>query len=152
MRKCVTPIIAIVLLSLMTVGAVGVAFFWMSNVQSSLQESVGSSVGAAPGSDCSRLSIVSVRGDGVTVSNVGCDTVSNVSLVIDGVLTEFGLGSPLPPGGATTISFSSLGEGESHCVTITLPSGQKSTECISDCQYEEGCSGFVFTISEVVVS
>ncbi len=83
MRKCVTPIIAIVLLSLMTVGAVGVAFFWMSNVQSSVTEEAGSAVGSSPGSDCSRLNIVSVRGDSVAVSNVGCDMVENVS-VVDG--------------------------------------------------------------------
>ncbi len=136
MRKCVTPIIAIVLLSLMTVGAVGVAFFWMSNVQSSVSEQAGSAVGSSPGSDCSRLNIVSVRGDSVAVSNVGCDTVENVSVVVDGVLTEYEVS--LGPGEATTISFTeSMTVDSEHCVSVVLPSGVRSTECVSSSQATE---------------
>ncbi len=136
MRKCVTPIIAIVLLSLMTVGAVGVAFFWVSNVQSSISEQAGSSVGSSPGSDCSRLNIVSVRGNKVSVSNVGCDTVENVSVVVDGVLTEYEVS--LGPGQATTINLvESMSSGEEHCVTVTLPSGVRSTQCVSSSQATE---------------
>ncbi len=141
MRKSVTPIITIVLLSLMTVSAVGVAFFWTSNVQSSMQESVGASVGSSPGGDCSRLNIVSVRGDSVSVSNVGCDTVENVSVVVDGVLTEYEVG--LGPGQATTISLvESMSRGESHCVSVVLPSGVKSTECMSAGQATEEAGYF----------
>ncbi len=151
MRKSVTPIIAIVLLTLMTVGAVGVAFFWVSNIQSSLQESVGSSVGAAPGSDCSRLQVISMRGDGVVVSNTGCDTVENVSVVIDGVLYEYDLDQSLAPGEAGFISFTeSLIINEEHCVTITLPSGQRVIECVTsrESTEEAGFAGECETVND----
>ncbi len=132
MRKSITPIIGIVILSLMTIVAVSVAFFWTTGVQSVLTEEAGTSVGAASVSDCSRLSIVSVRGNSITVSNTGCDTVSNMSLVVDGVLTNYGLNESLSPGEATTVSFvEPMRAGEEHCITVTLPSGVKSTECSS---------------------
>lgn len=152
MKKAITPVVSIVLLVLMTVGAATLAFFWISNVQGGIQEAAGTSIMQNAGSSCSRFSIISTRGDGITVSNVGCDSVGNISLLIDGELTEYDLDAPLAPGDAVTIPFSNLQEGEDHCVTIALANGETVTECISDCSYEEGCSGYVFTIDEIIVT
>jgi hypothetical protein len=93
-----------------------------------------------------------MRGDGVTVQNVGCDTVGNVSVLINGVLTGYDLDSPLSPGDAVIIPFLSQEEGEDVCVTVVLANGEEATQCIYDCSYEEGCSGYVFTIREVIVT
>lgn len=152
MRKTITPVVSIVLLVLMTVGAAVLAFVWIGNVQANVQEAAGSSITGMPGSSCSRFSIISTRGDGITVSNVGCDTVGNISVLIDGELTDYDLSNPLAPGSAVTIPFSSLQEGEDHCVTIVLANGQEVTECVYDCSFEEGCSGYVFTIEEIIVT
>ena len=133
-RKSITPVVALVFLVSLTVVAAGLVFFWFSTVQSSIFESTGSSIEGVP-SGCSRLQIISVRGDGATVSNVGCDTIDSVSLVIDGVLNEADLVSPLSPGSATTISFSTLQDGEDHCVTVVLEGGEVVTECIYDCGF-----------------
>ena len=57
----------------------------MSSVQAGLQEDVGAGLGELPGSSCSRLQLISMRGDGVTVQNVGCDTVGNVTALVEDV-------------------------------------------------------------------
>ena len=79
MRKTITPVIAIVLLVMMTVGASVMGFVWINSISSSVQESTGSQIenNNNLGSG-SRLNIISVRGDGVSVQNVGNDNINMI--------------------------------------------------------------------------
>jgi hypothetical protein len=130
MKRGITPIVSIVLLVLMTVGASVLAFIWVGNVQSNIQESTAGAIATAPGADCSRLQIIAMRGDEVTVSNVGCDIISNVTLVIDGELTDYDLINPLGPGEAGTIFYANLTNGTDHCVKVVLESGLSTEICV----------------------
>ena len=131
MQKAITPVVSIVLLSLMTVGAAVLAFVWIGSVQGNIQETAGGAITSTAGSSCSRLNIISMRGDGVTVSNVGCDTIGNVTLLINGELTDYDLDSPLGPGEAVFISYANLPKSTDGCVDIVLEGGQVVQECTS---------------------
>ncbi|VVB76202.1 BNR repeat-like domain protein [Candidatus Tiddalikarchaeum anstoanum] len=144
MRKAITPIIATTLLVLITIVATSAAFFWVTAIQTSMQESAGSAIlGSVSG--CSRINLISMMGDKVIVQNTGCDDVTNVTLLIDGVLTSYGLSTPLSPGGSAIISFSNLLAGMDHCVKVLLSNGGESQLCSSasrntlDAGYGYGC-------------
>lgn len=131
MRKTVTPVISVVLLTLVTVAATILAFVWINSLQANVQENAGTSISDSSTGGCSRLQVISMRGDGVTVSNVGCDTVESVTLLIDGELTSYDLNSPLSPGEAGTITFGNLVKGSEHCVSIVLSNGRVVQQCTS---------------------
>ncbi|VVB76158.1 BNR repeat-like domain protein [Candidatus Tiddalikarchaeum anstoanum] len=132
MRKAITPIIATSLLVLMTIIAFAASFLWINNVQTRLQESAGSALTTSSGiSACSRLNIISMRGDGIVVQNSGCEAIQKVTLIIDGQLTSYDLTTPLLPGSATTITYTSLAPSESHCVKALLNDGTSSQTCSS---------------------
>ncbi|VVB75376.1 Concanavalin A-like lectin/glucanases superfamily protein [Candidatus Tiddalikarchaeum anstoanum] len=126
-RKAITPIIATALLILMTVVSVGASFFWITGVGSSLEEQTGGVIESAGNSGCSRLTIISMRGDNVVVQNTGCDIINNVTLLIDGVLTSYGLSAPLAPGDTSIITFNSLSTGKDHCIKLSLGSSSVSS-------------------------
>lgn len=132
MRKTITPVIAVVLLTLMTVGASVLAFFWVTSVQSSAQEQVGSSIEGAPGTGKTRLNIISMRGDGVTVQNVGLNNVESITLIIDGMLEEYDLPNPLNPGSATIVSFSQvLQKDTAHTVSVVSDGVVTSSQSVN---------------------
>ncbi|PIU89144.1 hypothetical protein COS64_00955, partial [archaeon CG06_land_8_20_14_3_00_37_11] len=97
MRSAVTPVISVTLLIFITLVAGVGAYAWFSTIQSELQEGISGSVESFPGSSCSQLNLIAMRGDGVVISNVGCDTVGSVNVFIDGVLTSYDLLEPLEP-------------------------------------------------------
>jgi len=98
MRKAITPVISVTLLIFITLVAGVGAFAWFNTIQADLQEGISGSVESFPGSSCSQLNLIAMRGDGVVISNVGCDTVGSVNVFIDGVLTSYDLLEPLEPG------------------------------------------------------
>lgn len=155
MQKAITPIIAIVLLVFMTIMASAAAFVWINEVQTQVQESAG---GAAEGGlgGCSRVNLISMRGNSVFVENIGCDTVDHVTLLIDGVLTDYDLTAPLAPGESSIISYTSLTQGENHCVKLILSGGQFVEQCSSAAENTEesgySSGGFEIVILGVIVS
>ncbi|VVB75417.1 BNR repeat-like domain protein [Candidatus Tiddalikarchaeum anstoanum] len=112
----------------MTVVSVAASFIWVTEVSTNLEENAGSSISQEV-SSCSGISLISMRGDEVLIQNTGCDTINNITLLIDGVLTDYDLSSPLTPGESTTLSYTNLAEGEDHCVKISLGSGATSQAC-----------------------
>ncbi|VVB76372.1 Repeat domain in Vibrio, Colwellia, Bradyrhizobium and Shewanella [Candidatus Tiddalikarchaeum anstoanum] len=144
MRKAITPIIATILLILITIITASAAFVWISSVQTSLEESAGGAILGSLGG-CSRVSLISMRGDRVIVQNTGCDDISNITLLIDNILTSYDLSAPLSPGNSAIISFSNLLVGEDHCVKVLLSNGGESQLCSSasrntlDAGYGYGC-------------
>ena len=130
MRKAITPVISVTLLIFITLVAGVGAYAWFSTIQSELQEGISGSVESFPGSSCSQLNLIAMRGDGVVISNVGCDTVGSVNVFIDGVLTSYDLLEPLEPGQATTISYTALSANQSHTLQIVLDNGKIVSESV----------------------
>ncbi|MBN1923731.1 MAG: hypothetical protein JW791_03135 [Nanoarchaeota archaeon] len=141
MRKAISPVISVILLIVMTIGAAALAFFWITSVQSNIQETVGGNVEGSAGRDCSRLNLISIRGDGAIVQNVGCDTISSVNFFINGVLTSYDLEQPLAPGQAATINYLKQTAGEDLTVMVVLDNGVKSS-LLSPADYNTPQSGF----------
>ena len=130
MRKAITPVISVTLLIFITLVAGVGAYAWFSTIQSELQEGISGSVESFPGSSCSQLNLIAMRGDGVVIFNVGCDTVGSVNVFIDGVLTSYDLLEPLEPGQATTISYTALSPNASHTLQIVLDNGKIVSESV----------------------
>ncbi|VVB80767.1 Repeat domain in Vibrio, Colwellia, Bradyrhizobium and Shewanella [uncultured archaeon] len=141
MRKAITPIIATVLLILMTVVSVAASFFWVTSVSSTLEENAGSQIGSNTLSACSRINFISMRGDEVVVQNTGCDTLTNITLLIDGVLTNYDLSAPLAPGDSAVISYGALSSGVRHCVSLFTLGG--SNEICSSAEENTIEGGFI---------
>ena len=118
MRKAVTPVVAIILLIVMTVGSAIIGFIWIEQVTVNAQERTGASVESSSGGEATRLNIVSVKGDGIVVENVGSQTIDNVTLFLNDELTEYDLTEPLSPGSATIILYNPANESEDLEVTI----------------------------------
>ncbi|VVB80768.1 Uncharacterised protein [uncultured archaeon] len=123
MRKAITPIIATVLLILRTVISVAASFIWITGVNSVLEERTGSETESVV-SSCSRINLISSRGDQIAIENTGCDKISKINVIIDGVLTEYNLDVPLSPGEAGVITLDSMEEGKSHLVEMVLDNSQ----------------------------
>ncbi|VVB80763.1 BNR repeat-like domain protein [uncultured archaeon] len=149
MRKGITPIIATVLLILITVVSVAASFFWVTSLGANLQEQAGTTIRQDSTSTCLSINLISMRGDEVTIQNTGCDTISSISLLIDGVLTNYDLSTPLAPGESGVISFSSLAELKRHCIKIVLGSGTGSELC-SSAEHNIAESGYGLTSNETV--
>ncbi len=77
MKKAITPVISVILLIMLVVAITGGAWYWMTNVQSNLQENAGSSIEQTSDISTTSFSIVSA------ICNSTQDTV-NVSLINTG--------------------------------------------------------------------
>ena len=123
-KKGITPVISVVLLIMLVVAITGGAYYWMTNVQGSLQESVGASVESGSNLASTSFSIVSVVCDDdgnsdtitATVINTGSQdinlddiaqvmTVSSLQGIVLGVDSD-GLGGAgtLSPGDSASLS------------------------------------------------
>lgn len=152
MRKAISPIISVSLLILIVIAASAGAYYWINNMQSRLESQVGKQAEELTASECSELQLISVRGNGVIVSNMGCDTINNINMFIDDKLTQYDLNQPLQPGDSVNIGFSSLEEGETHTVTIAIGNGKVVSDSVEDCGIDQGCSTFNFTLGGVEYS
>lgn len=96
MKKGITPIIAIVLLLMMTVAAFGLTFVWVQSTQSDLQENVGEDISAIREKMSTCISIESVSEHNVYLRNCGEGILKSslLSVYIDGIPTASML-SPL---------------------------------------------------------
>ncbi len=77
MKKAITPVISVILLIMLVVAMTAGAWYWMTNVQSSLQESAGSSIEQTSSMSSTTFSIASV------LCNATTDTV-NVTIINTG--------------------------------------------------------------------
>lgn len=81
MRKAITPVISVILLIMLVVAITGGAWYWMTNVQGSLQESAGSSIEETSELSSTQFSIVSAICNGTldqinaTILNVGSNAI-----------------------------------------------------------------------------
>ncbi len=88
MKKAITPVISVILLIMLVVAMTAGAWYWMTNVQSSLQESAGSSIEQTSDMSSTSFSIVSVLCDAtqdtvnVTLINTGSSAIASTTQYI----------------------------------------------------------------------
>jgi len=85
MRRSITPIIAVVLLLLLTVAIATVTYFWISSLQVRLQQSPSGTVQSITGQKSDKLKIISLSNESVVVQDTSGANASSVSVLVDGV-------------------------------------------------------------------
>lgn len=133
-RKGLTPIIAVVLLLLMTVAAAGLAYQFVTGTQSDVQEKVKSNVDSQLSASDYAFIIENVgksgTGHAITIRNTGkaAITASDLSLYIDGASVAHGLTGSIAAGSTTTTA--ALGTfpsaGATSNIKITHKSGYQA--------------------------
>ncbi|NOR85178.1 hypothetical protein GQ473_03595 [archaeon] len=113
-RKGITPIIAIVLLLMMTVAAFGMTFVWVQKTQGEIQQGVSDDITNMMGKNAAQFGIESVYEDGneisVIIRNTGTYTFVNgdvFNVYVDGqavALTVAALAVDLAPKGTVTFT------------------------------------------------
>ncbi len=87
MRKAITPVVSVILLIMLVVAITGGAWYWMTNVQGSLQESAGSSIEQTSDLATTQFSIVSALCEApgnitLTVINTGSAGIADANAIL----------------------------------------------------------------------
>ena len=147
-RKGITPVISVVLLIMLTVAITGGAYYWMTNVQSSLQENVGASIQGSAELATASFSIVSVSCDSTTEEikiiglNTGTQTldaskaiitISSIEGSVLGTLVDLNGGASISPGGSFTVTTSDetwdLASGTAYSARLNIGSSAQTATC-----------------------
>ncbi|MCX6815558.1 MAG: type IV pilin [Candidatus Aenigmarchaeota archaeon] len=136
MKKGITPVIAVILLLLITIAMVGFAFVWFGRVMQSAGNSTEQSMNALTSQQAKRISIDNVNNATwqVTVRNIGSQVIqtSDLAVYVDNTgKTCAWVGMPLAPGGTATCTWSPTtwcvqGQG---AVKITAPGNTDEQTC-----------------------
>ncbi len=78
--KGITPIIAIILLLLITISMVGFAFVWFTRIAESASAAGSSQLNQTLGQMAQKIRIDNVNGYTVTIRNIGSQTIQSASL------------------------------------------------------------------------
>ncbi len=152
-KKGITPVISVVLLIMLVVAITGGAYYWMTNVQGSMQERVGSSIQESSEMSTASFSIVSAVCNGtsdfvnLTALNTGQSsldtgnsivTVSSIQgsvLGTDTTVTESP--DPASAGASFTVDAPAAGStaqwdmtsGDSYSVRLNIGSASQTATC-----------------------
>ncbi|MFA5303751.1 MAG: archaellin/type IV pilin N-terminal domain-containing protein [Candidatus Nanoarchaeia archaeon] len=137
--KSITPVISVILLVLLTIVASVSAFFFINSNVLNL-ESQGN-LDNYPGSDNSRLNLVSITGSKAIVRNDGSSPVTEVVIFVNGELLNFTLDTPIQPGELREINYISQGVGEDLEIKVIYNHG-KITQATSPASKNTENSGF----------
>ncbi len=159
-RKGITPIIAIVLLLMMTVAAFGLTFVWVQSTQQDLQENIGKDIQGVTDRTSSQFSIESIYNDtgniSIVIRNTGRYTFEDVTLFtvyLDGISLvpniQFSTtgGSMLAPDKTATIrttadatrKWVNLTTGDLHSFKVVSP---KATQATATCTTSNAVNGY----------
>lgn len=110
-RRAISPVVAVIMLVGIAVGAAALAYAWYTTTQKSLGEEAaasGAQLGKATGYNLQIVSAVNGSQVNVTVRNIGSGTIDSVSLFV---------------GGENKTSISSLSQGASDTANVTTTGG-----------------------------
>ncbi len=134
--KGITPVIAIILLLLITISMVGFAFVWFTRVTSSAGAQIENSTLSQLRTQGQRISIENINPSAATVTIVNTGTVSiadtEIGLYINNVLTAcIGGWAPtsISPGARTTCDWSAGVCAPQTTVKVVAPGGQDVSTC-----------------------
>jgi flagellin-like protein len=120
--KSITPVISIILLVALTITASGAAFFFINSNVVDLQSQ--GNIDTYPGSDNSRLNLVSITGTKAIVRNDGTSPVTEVVMFVNNELLNYTLDTPILPGQLREINFAARQSGEDLTIKVIYNSGK----------------------------
>ena len=143
-RKGITPIIAIVLLLMMTVAAFGLTFVWVQETQSEIQESISQDITDITDKNSATFNIESIYNDtgniAIVLRNTGrysFDDLSTFSIYLDGKMKTNPLasGTQFPSKDVQTLTLtdswdSTIADNQPHTIKIVSP---MSTQTVFTC-------------------
>jgi len=135
--KGITPVIAIILLLLITISMVGFAFVWFSRVTSSAGAQIENSTLSQLRTQGQRISIENINPSGATVTVRNSGTVSidqtELALYINNGIFPTCIGGWTPtsmaPGGRMTCDFNASACTSGYTVKVVAPGGQDVSTC-----------------------
>lgn len=139
MQKGITPVIAIILLLLITISMVGFAYVWFNRVLTSTTEKTSNQLNNQISSQGKTIKIDNIGDTTISIRNTGSETIlsndltmysNNVLLSVTDCVTS---DLPLAPSAVATFNCAS----ESFCpatganaiIKVTAPGGQDSGSC-----------------------
>ncbi len=128
--KGITPVIAVILLLLITISMIGFAFVWFTRLAQTAQESISGELNATTGAIAKKIRIDNVAGTSLALRNTGTQTIqpSEVGFFINGVaVTCSGLGA-IPPSNVGACVLSSACAVGSR-MRVTAPAGPDEVTC-----------------------
>jgi flagellin-like protein len=128
--KGITPVIAVILLLLITISMVGFAFVWFTRLAQTAQEAVSGQQNATIDPLSKRVTIDNVGGASLTLRNRGTRTVEASELgfyINNSAVTCTGL-SPIQPNAIGTCTLSVVC-GTGARMRITAPAGPDEVTC-----------------------
>ena len=144
-RKGLTPIIATVLLLMLTIVAFGMAYLWLKNMQTSTQNAISEQVSDVQANLGNYLSIISVYKDSssgnivIVVKNTGnkpilVDLLKKASVLIDGVPVQVTPPSHALDGYASAnyivnSPFTKLTDGNVHTIKLVIAGKSFQVNC-----------------------
>ncbi len=132
--KGITPVIAIILLLLITIAMVGFAFVWFSRVATTSGTNIESQLNTTFGASGKKVGIDSRTTTVVAVRNIGSVTLqtSEISVYVDGGLrtcTWAGAITSLAPGAVGSCTFSGAACAGPARIRVTAPGNADETAC-----------------------
>ena len=137
--KSITPVISVILLILLTIIASVSAYFFINSSVSNLESS--GSADTYPGSDNSRINLVSITGTKALVRNDGTSPVTELVVFINDELFNYTLDKPIMPGELMEINYSARESGQDLEIKVIYNSG-KITQAVSPASKNNENSGF----------
>ena len=127
--KGITPVIAVILLMLISISMIGFAAIWFTRLAESSQSSVTSGLNSTTSALAKKVRIDNVAGTSLAVRNVGSQTVapSELSFYVNNVAVTCNITAVQPNAiGACTLS-SSCASGAT--MKVSAPGGSDSVTC-----------------------
>ncbi|MFA5303748.1 MAG: archaellin/type IV pilin N-terminal domain-containing protein [Candidatus Nanoarchaeia archaeon] len=137
--KSITPVISVILLVLITIVASVSAFFFINSNVVDLENQ--GNLETYPGSDNSRLNLVSITGSKTIVRNDGTSPVTEVVMFVNGELLNYVLDTQILPGELREINYTARQTNEDLVIKVIYNSG-KITQGLSPASKNTAISGF----------
>ncbi|MDD4353474.1 MAG: hypothetical protein PHN56_03385, partial [Candidatus Nanoarchaeia archaeon] len=140
--KAITPVISVILLIMLTIATSAAAFFFINSSVTDLEAQ--GNLESFPGSDNSRLNLVSITGTKAIVRNDGTTPVTEVVMFVNGELLNYTLDNPILPGEYKEIDFTARESGEDLEIKVIYNTG-KTVSTVSPASKNTEDSGFTQT-------
>ncbi len=132
--KGITPVIAIILLLLITISMVGFAFVWFSRVAQESTSDIGKQINNTIGKSAKTVSVPARTTTTVSVRNTGTATIltSELALFIDGgvrTCTWAGAITSLAPSAVGTCTFSGAACSSPSVIKVDAPGNSDEVTC-----------------------
>ncbi len=162
MRKGITPVVAIILLLLMTIAAAGAAYIWVTRLQGTLEETSGGGISDTQRRTNTRLSIENIYNESTYITavlrNIGtydlvADDLKKVTIYMDEVLYPLDQafqfndtdGDPLASLSCGFVNANASGE----CTDLEGTGG--NNDCLTNYRHYQGnLTGYTFREGETI--